>query len=249
MENAEVLALDAMQTGGPQVYAVLTTRSAVLAPAPFYRAREKVMRALKRRWPSVEYVAQVEFTTGRAGTSGGRRRPHWNLLLKGVPVEDLAQAQEVLVRVWCDRVDAEPAGQYVGLVEHAGGLMRYLALHFNKQSQAPPKGWRGHRFLHSRGYFPEGIQTGRAQARDDLQVKREVYKLDKCAQEQGHHLDAQTLYELVEERRAEQRALTWKLVQIYELAGDKHRQPPRLPAIASAASRQRGERAAPTPPA
>ncbi len=238
VENAEVLALDAMASGGPAVWAVLTTRTAERDPAPFYRARAKVMKALKRRWPDVQYAAQVEFTTGYSARSQGRRRPHWNLLLKGIPAADVHEAREVAVRVWCARVDAVPAGQYVDLVEHVGGLMRYLALHFAKPAQAPPHGWRGHRFLHSRGYFEGGIAAARVQARDALQTRREVWKYEQMAEQAGVELWPVEIYELAEARRAHQRGLSWEMVSVVQL-GDGRVTPSSDVAAMAAATRPR----------
>lgn len=215
VENSEVLALDAMTTGGPQLYAVLSTRSTSREPAAFYESRRQVFRAVKRRWPEAEYAAIVEFTTGRAGTSGGKRRPHWNLLIKGVGSDDLAVLSAVVVRVWCDREDALPSGQYLGEVAHAGGLMRYLALHFHKESQAPPHGWRGHRFMHSRGYFPDGITTMRALAQDNLKLRRVMWRIT----EQLPDLDATTVHDLAADVHAQNEAHSWDLHRLYELAG------------------------------
>lgn len=207
VENSEMLALDALGGSAPSVYAVLTTSRAETRPAVFYRAREAVLKALKRRWPDVAVATVLEFTTGRAGTSGGRRRPHWNLLIKGVPAEELAAASEVIVRVWCARpeVGARPAGQYVGEVAHVGGLMRYLALHFFKTAQAPPPGWSGHRFRTMGGYFAEGTAAMRARARESLRYKRILRSL---ADEDVDPLDAE---EIAPRLRAEQRAVTWSL--------------------------------------
>jgi hypothetical protein len=176
VENAELLALDAMTGSAPAVWAVLTTRTPSLDPKHFYRSREQVQAALRRRWPSTEYAAIVEFTTGYGARSGGLRRPHWNLLLKGIPAAELDPAAAVIRRVWCDREDAEPEGQFVGLVGEMGGLMRYLALHFQKESQAPPPGWRGHRFMKSRGYLATSTPEAREAARRSLRHKRELWR-------------------------------------------------------------------------
>lgn len=164
VENAELLALDALGGTAPAVWACLTTAQAVPDPAAFYRAREAVIRALRRRWPACEYAALVEFTTGYGERSGGLRRPHWNLLLKGIPREDAERVAEVVKSVWCSRHDvvASPDAQWVGPVSEFGGLMRYIALHFQKESQRPPDGWRGHRFLKSRGYLDVDEATIRA---------------------------------------------------------------------------------------
>ena len=180
IENAEMLALDGMEGDAPEVWAVLTTRTATLCMESFYGGRRKVMLALRRRWPSCEYAALLEFTTGYGPRSGGQRRPHWNLLLKGIPAAECATAAEVIKRVWCGQVDAEPSGQHVGPIREAGGLMRYLALHFQKESQAPPAGFAGQRFNCSRGYFTGCTRAvARRRARESLKVKREVWKASR----------------------------------------------------------------------
>ena len=53
--------------------------------------------------------------------------------------------------------------------------MRYLALHFQKESQSPPKGWPGHRFTSSRGYFPDGAVAARERAKRSLRLGRAVH--------------------------------------------------------------------------
>lgn len=172
VENSELLALDALEGLAPLVWAVLTTRTATVDMSEFYRAHEKLMRALKRRWPELRWARLLEFTTGYGPRSGGRRRPHWNVLLKGVPVEAIDQVRDVIAKVWCSRVDADPAGQFVGPVAEMGGLMRYVALHFQKESQSPPAGFRGHRFTMSKGYLWTDTPTARQEARDSLFEKR-----------------------------------------------------------------------------
>jgi hypothetical protein len=176
VENSELLALDALAGDAPQVWAVLTTRSTDPDPAAFYRSRDALVKALRRRWPELQWAALVEFTTGYGPRSGGHRRPHWNLLLKGVGADDLAAVREVIAKVWCPRVDALPQGQYVGAIEDAGGVMAYIALHFQKEAQAPPPGWRGHRFLHSRGYLATSTPQARDAARRSLRFKRELWR-------------------------------------------------------------------------
>jgi hypothetical protein len=184
VENAEMLALDAMEGEAPEVWAVLTTRTATLDMGAFYKARELVMRALRRRWPRCRYAALLEFTTGYGPRSGGLRRPHWNLLLKGIPAADVEEASEVVVRVWCGQVDAEAGGQHVKPIHEAGGLMRYIALHFQKESQAPPEGFRGQRFNCSRDYFTGRTRAeAREDAKDALWEKRQLWKAEQLGLE------------------------------------------------------------------
>jgi len=203
-----MLALDALEGDAPTVLLVLTTRTPFptmparcecddVAPAvcercslsraqmaPFYDGLRLVKRALRRRWPAVEYASLLEFTTGYAERSGGLRRPHWNLIIKGIPAQSCAYCvapewhpEAIAAAVWCEHVDAEPQAQHATSIYHGEGLMKYLALHFNKQSQEPPDGFTGQRFNCSRGYFTGCTRAqARARAADSLAVKRELWK-------------------------------------------------------------------------
>jgi hypothetical protein len=181
-----MLALDALAGDAPQVYAVLTTRSVETDPAAFYDARRAVLDALRRDFPQVRYCAIAEFTTGFAARSGGARRPHWNLLLKGVDPARVARARKIIKDAWCGALgaDASRDAQYVARVAHEGGLLKYLALHFLKEAQAPPKSWRGKQrvtFSTSRnkagGYFTLPVWKQRAQAQASLRLKRELWRV------------------------------------------------------------------------
>jgi hypothetical protein len=207
-----MLALDAMKGAAPEVYAVLTTSSTSTDPADFYESRRQVLRALKRRWPDVEYCCIVEFTTGRAGRSGGHRRVHFNLLLKGIPAADAVAACAVIERVWCEREDAEPWAQYVAPVAHEGGLLRYLALHFLKESQRPPKSWKGHRVTRSRGYLTLPSWKARAEAKAALRFKRELWR---CEQDGLSAAEALAAASLAMQKAA---AVRWECV-VVEVSG------------------------------
>jgi hypothetical protein len=213
VENSEVLSIDAMSNVAPTLWLVLSTRTATVDTRRFYRSREQVWRAVKRRWPDAEYAALVEFTTGYGSRSGGKRRPHWNVLVKGVPTDELPELRELVVRIWCSREDAQPVGQYAGEIGEAGGLMRYLALHFQKESQAPPPGWRGHRFLKSRGYFAESMPKVRERAKWALRYGRAVWKLEQAGLE-----DAVLVDELARLAVEMQRETTWHLAVVGPMA-------------------------------
>jgi hypothetical protein len=176
-ESAEMLSLDALEGDAPAVLMVLTTRTATLEREPFYKAREKLFRALRRRWPELQYTSLLEYTTGYADTSGGERRPHWNYLLKGVSKADIPAIKAIVDERWCSNIDAEPAAQCVRDLYAVGGVIRYLTQHFGKESQRPPPGFHGQRFNCSRGYF--GVSTraqARARARESLALKRELWR-------------------------------------------------------------------------
>jgi hypothetical protein len=219
VETAEVLAQDAMTNTPPALWSVLTTRTATLDVGGFKRARAAVNRAVRERWPDAEAATLVEFTTGMGTGSGGLRRPHWNDLWKGVPVGAADELRERLCWAWCQtsggadarrqRVDAEPGGQYVGAIrEDFGGLMRYLALHFQKESQQPPTGWRGHRFRTTRGYLAQPMEAAREQARAALRLRRELWR----AAAEG--FEGEEALEVARDRVIDAAALSWELVRL-----------------------------------
>jgi hypothetical protein len=97
-----------------------------------------------------------------------------------VPTEDERPLWEVASSVWCARIDAARAQQRVyRVLEDKGGmrgLTRYVGLHFQKESQAPPKGWKGQRFRASRGYFVRPRTELREEARRALKLKRLMHR-------------------------------------------------------------------------
>jgi hypothetical protein len=133
---------------------------------------------------------------------------HFNLLLKGIPAAEAADACELIERVWCSREDAEPWAQYAAPVAHEGGLLRYLALHFLKESQRPPAGWKGHRVTRSRGYLTLPTWKARAEARAGLRLKRELWRAQRAGYEGAEAL----VVAEVELLRAA--AVRWELVEV-----------------------------------
>jgi hypothetical protein len=169
IETVEMLALDAVEYA-PTIWVVLTAREH-LTRRDTYRHLEQLRAAARRRWPGVEWFVQVEFQR--------RGALHLNLLVKGVPIHDQAQLLEVLSARWCARVDAEPVGQWSGVVEDATGTVRYLSkllAHGLKAEQSPPIGWKGHRTSQTRGYLVRPASVMREEARRALRVKRHIWR-------------------------------------------------------------------------
>jgi hypothetical protein len=164
VETSEMLLLDAMEHA-PGLYAVLTARE-LLDRAVCRGHLDALRRSLRRRWPTIEWAVLVEFQR--------RGALHLNLLVKGVPVDDVDELHARICRVWCRRVDAEPQAQFVGAVGAAEGLVRYVTQHFMKPSQAPPIGWQGHRYSATRGYLVRPAAVMRDEARTSLRRKRAV---------------------------------------------------------------------------
>lgn len=211
VENAEVLAQDAMTNTAPALWSVTTTRTATIDTGSFRRARQAVERDVRRRWPDAQRATLIEFTTGLGTRSGGDRRPHWNDTWKGIPADAAEELHAVIAAAWCARVDAAPRGQHVQAISETGGLMRYLALHFQKESQQPPQGWRGHRFRTSRGYLAERLPEARERARQALRLRRELWKAEKAGMTGEAALEAaqRALYEANE--------MAWSLVRLTEI--------------------------------
>lgn len=206
LENAEMLMLDALEGDPPEVWMILGTRTATLDMEGFYRGLAQVLRALRRRWTGCEYASVVEYTTGYGERSGGLRRPHWNLTLKGIPAADAAAALAIAAPIWCRHVDAEEHAQCVREIHSTGGLMRYLALHFHKCSQQPPEGWTGQRFNCSRGYFTGMTRAAaRARARESIKLRREVWKARRALGDEADAHDVELVAQLAYRRNAQTR--------------------------------------------
>lgn len=198
-----MLSLDSMGGDAPNGLFVLGTRTATVDMAGFYNGLRLAKRALKRRWPAFEYACLVEFTTGKGEKSGGLRRPHWNLLTKGIPDDQLDAAGAIAFPIWCRHVDAEVHAQHVSSIRSGEALAKYLALHFQKHDQRPPANFTGQRFNCSRGYFTGCTRaTARARARESLSLGREVWKqlqredADRPTSAHDVELNAQLAYRL-----------------------------------------------------
>jgi hypothetical protein len=215
LENAEVVALDALRGNAPTLFMVITTPLSHDALTRSRLARRKLHLAMQARWPACEWACILEFTTGEGTGSGGKRRPHWNYVVKGVPTDDLAELRALVLAVWCPRMEANSRGQHVGELREVGGLMRYLVLHFHKPGQAPPDGYTGHRFTFSRpnaergsaGYFGRPMPEVREEARASLRFKRHMHAVEALGL-----VGEEALY-LVEQRIRDDLDRVWQLVR------------------------------------
>jgi hypothetical protein len=195
VETVEMLTLDALEHA-PTLWLVLTAREHLTREACTDHLRQ-LRRALRKRWPAVEWFVQVEFQR--------RGALHLNLLVKGVPVGEVEALRDAAVALWCSRVDARPVGQWAGVVEDAGGAISYLSkmlAHGLKAEQAPPLGWRGHRTSQTGGYLVRSAAVMRDEAREALRVKRRLWK----ARELGGDVEA-----VYDQLQAADRDATWSL--------------------------------------
>jgi len=201
-EDLEMLIADALEGDAPTILAVTTTRAATLDMSAFRLGRQEMLRAVRRRWKDAEYACKTEYTTGYGAHSGGARRPHWNWLFKGVPVEDADALGQVIRRMWCRHVDAEPQAQYCEPLRTPAAALKYIVEHLSKASQRPPEGFKGQRFNVSRGYFSGTVTAQRQRARETQLLKREVWK----AEQRGHSpADAEIAAQLALRRQVQTR--------------------------------------------
>lgn len=208
VETVEMLVLDAMEFA-PSLWVVLTAREH-LTRRECRRHLEALRRSARKRWPGVEWFVQVEFQR--------RGALHLNLLVKGVPVEDVDVLRLVLVERWCARVDARPAGQWADSVEDARGVALYLSkmlAHGLKAEQAPPLGWKGHRTSQTSGYLVRPASVMRQEARESLRIKRRLRKAMSAAADGSSDL-VEALYEQLE---AAEKAASWSLRFVNPYAG------------------------------
>jgi hypothetical protein len=209
IETSEMLLLDAMEDA-PTLYFVLTAREH-LTRAECTDHLRQLRKALRKRWPDVRWAVLVEFQK--------RGALHLNLLVKGVPVDELDELHAAVCDLWCSRVDAEPAGQWSGVIADELGVVKYVTLHFMKSAQAPVLGWRGHRYSSTRDYLVRPAAQMRQEARRSLRLKRLLHA--------GHDLETAEL-ELAT-------GTTWTLRQLGRLTD-------------SASAATRGQRVPPSPP-
>lgn len=140
------------QMGNPECAATLTSVDPDRdTSAAWSRDVEQVIRALRHRWPDVQYLAFMEWTSGTGPRSGGRRRPHAHLLLRGLPRARAELAEATVRRVWEQRTGAHRV-EVAPLVAAEDGVA-YLALHHLKPNQAAPEGWTGRRLRPSKGWW------------------------------------------------------------------------------------------------
>lgn len=208
VEYSESLTLDALKGNAPEVFMVLTQGDHQRDGKALTKSLRKVVDAVRLRWPDAEYALLVEFTTGESAQSGGRRFAHFNVMWKNIAADELDELRLVVLKVWCRREKADVRAQKFQSVYAVGGLMRYVALHFLKHSQAPPKHWRGRRFRSSQGYFTVGRAAQKRESVNALRAKRHL----RTATEDGYA--GLVALEVAALRSIQAKATTWDLVHL-----------------------------------
>ena len=147
----------------------LTTSDPDTPAADFREGNAQVWRALRQEFGRVEYAGLIEFTTGQAARSGGRRRMHSHNLVKADRF-DVLTAEQIVREVW-----SRVTGAYVidvAALATVGGAIAYTGIHHRKPEQQPPADWRGMTTRWSRGYLHRPVAELRQEARDRLRRER-----------------------------------------------------------------------------
>lgn len=175
MITAAMVGLDA-QVEQPRIVTTFTTRNPTTMPQ-LREAQAQIARLVRVELGPVRYCSFLEFTTGKAARSGGRRRPHLHALWKDCDPDSApllaGAAASVLERTtgaW--RHDAEA-------IQTPAGATMYVARHHLKESQAPPPEWgRTRRLRPSRGYWSRPAAELRKEAAAVVRDRRLVAKLE-----------------------------------------------------------------------
>lgn len=175
----------------PRVCSTFTTRDFITQP----KHREisaQLFRLIRSELGPVRYCSFLEFTTGKAATSGGLRRPHLHTLWKDVE-RDAAPviagiAQYLMERhtgAWRHQVDE---------IRTPGGAAMYVARHHQKEEQAPPASWGSPRRVRpSRGYYVLPARQLREMAASRLKQQRLYYRMEAKLRETGQEIPDEVL--------------------------------------------------------
>jgi hypothetical protein len=198
MVTAKMIGIDA-QVCQPRVCSTFTTRDPI-SQARLREVSHQIMTLVRAEVGPARYCSFLEFTTGKAATSGGLRRPHLHTLWKDVDVD----AAPVIAGI-AGHVLERAAGAWrhdVGEIRTPAGATMYVAQHHQKESQAPPKWWGPTRRVRpGRGYYELPASQLRKMAGAQLKSLR-LYKLleQKVSELNDREVPPEVLEEYLDQR-------------------------------------------------
>lgn len=217
MITAVMVGLDAREDQ-PRVVSTFTTRDPI-TPEKLRDATAYILKLVRSELGPVRCCSFLEFTTGRARTSGRRRRPHLHTLWK-----DLDPSDSHVVSGIASYVLERACGAYrqeVDEIRTPSGATMYVARHHLKESQAPPAWWGPTRRVRpTRGYWSAPSTQLREQSSAivrEKRVRRRIMALiDQAEDELGIVLDDQERDEQVEKALSQGRVEVVKVCNPWE---------------------------------
>lgn len=176
MVTAKMIGIDA-QVCQPTVCSTFTTKKPV-SQEKLRGVTAYLHKLVREELGPVRHCSFLEFTTGKAATSRGVRRPHLHTLWKDVDsdaapvIAGIAQhVMEKATGAWRHQVDE---------ISTPAGATMYVARHHQKEEQAPPKWWGPTRRVRpSRGYYELPAKELRKMAAGQLRSVRLYKMLDR----------------------------------------------------------------------
>ena len=172
-----------------------------MTPALLREASKQILRDVRAELGPVRYCHFLEFTTGQAARSGGRRRPHLHTLWKDAPPEAAPVIEAAAVRILTRIAGAHR--QQCEEIRTAAGATMYVARHHLKESQAPPSEWGPTRRVRpGRGYWSRSSEELRTEAKAmvrERRIRRRFEALVQAAEEEAGVDDILDACEMEEE--------------------------------------------------
>jgi hypothetical protein len=206
----------------PKYAITLSTRSVVWDGGRYREGKAQLLRELRSEFGRVEMLEFMEQTSGQAPRSGGHKRGHGHNLVKMDAGGQVLELEKLTRSIWKRTLGA----WQVSVVElaSAGGAVAYLtvnlALEKGKAVQAPvdlPKGTRT--FRPTRGYWSVAVAELRERAKDQNAFRRLQHSLLAELSDDRGEVDRAFFDLALEVEWERQKARTWELWKVDELAG------------------------------
>jgi len=220
-ERAQMVFEDAL-VEQPKYAITLSTRSVKWDAERYRRGKEDLLRECRSEFGRVEMLEFMEQTTGQAPRSGGHKRGHGHNLVKMDDGGLVLELEKLTKSIWKRKLGA----WHVRVVElqSAGGAVNYLTLNLvlekGKAAQAPVNLPKGTRTLRpTRNYWSVPVAELRERAKDHNALKRLRHALAVELSDDRGEVDGAFFELAVEAEWERQKAQTWELWKVNELAG------------------------------
>jgi hypothetical protein len=220
-ERAQMIFEDAL-VEQPKYAITLTNRSPRWDGGRWRDGKHELVRSMRSEFGRVEMLELMEQTSGQAPRSGGHKRGHGHNIVKMEAAGQVLEIEKLTRAVWRRKLGAWQVS--VVELQSAGGAINYLTLNLalekGKAVQAPvdlPKGTRTLRA--TKNYWSMPVAELREKAKDHNALKRLRHALTVELSDDRGEVDSAFLDLAVEVEWEKQKAETWELWKVNELAG------------------------------